>query len=103
MLRFHLQMAKLTATSKVLLAVVVLAVAGAAVYKHQDRLFSRQVGQPGSSTAAAPAAPAPQNRRRGDRPVTAALSQWPGHMALVVGNGGLPTPPRPAAAAAGPD
>ena len=33
-------------------------------------------------------------RPRGERPVTAALSEWPGHMALVVGNGGLHHPAR---------
>ena len=41
--------------------------------------------------------------RPGRRDVTVALSQWPGHMALVVGNGGLTTQPGSAAAAEGLD
>src|SRR5256885_8969390 len=102
MVRFHPQMAKLTTTSKVLIALVVVAVAGAALYKRRDQLFSRQLAQLGGTSSSAPA-PAPVNHRRGDRPVTAALSQWPGHMALVVGNGGLTTQPGSAAAGAGPD
>ncbi len=36
-----------------------------------------------------------------DRPVRVALSQWPGHLALVVGAGGLVTQPGSAAAEAG--
>jgi outer membrane protein OmpA-like peptidoglycan-associated protein/ABC-type nitrate/sulfonate/bicarbonate transport system substrate-binding protein len=39
----------------------------------------------------------------GRRKVTVALSQWPGHLALVVGNGGLTTQPGSAAAAQGLD
>jgi outer membrane protein OmpA-like peptidoglycan-associated protein/ABC-type nitrate/sulfonate/bicarbonate transport system substrate-binding protein len=51
--------------------------------------------------AAAPTAtPAPQPRRHG---LKVALSQWPGHLALVVGNGGLKTQPGSAAAALGLD
>src|SRR5204863_582029 len=102
MLRFHPQMAKLTTASKVLIAAVVVAVARAAAYKHRDQLFSSRLGEPGSSSPA-PAGSAPVNHRRGDRPVTVALSQWPGHMALVVGNGGLTTQPGSAAAAEGLD
>ena len=51
------------------------------------------------------AAPAPVSAavRPGRRDVTVALSQWPGHMALVVGNGGLTTQPGSAAAAEGLD
>lgn len=50
--------------------------------------------------AARPATPGPPARKR---PLTVALSQWPGHLALVVGNGGLTTKPGSAAAAAGLD
>jgi NitT/TauT family transport system substrate-binding protein len=103
MLRFPPAMAKLTATSKVLIALVVVAVAGAALYKRRDQLFGRQPAPPGAAGPATSSAPGPMNRRRGDRPVTAALSQWPGHMALVVGNGGLTTQPGSAAAALGLD
>ena len=96
-------MAKLTPASKVLIALVVLGVGGAAVYKRRDQLFPQKT-QPASAGSPAPApAPAPMNRKRGDRPVTVAVSQWPGHMALVVGNGGLTTQPGSAAAAEGLD
>ena len=51
------------------------------------------------------AAPVPVSAavRPGRRDVTVALSQWPGHLALVVGNGGLTTQPGSAAAAEGLD
>ncbi|HET6149408.1 MAG TPA: phosphate ABC transporter substrate-binding/OmpA family protein [Polyangia bacterium] len=61
------------------------------------------VSRPARATAAvSPAAPraAPPPRKR---PLTVALSQWPGHLALVVGNGGLTTQLGSAAAAAGLD
>src|SRR5689334_2449989 len=103
MVRFRPRMAKLTTTSKALIALVVVAVAGAALYKRRDQLFPRQLAQLGGSSTSAPASPAPVNRRRGDRPVTVALSQWPGHMALVVGAGGLTTQPGSAAADEGLD
>ena len=49
------------------------------------------------------AAPATPTARAGRRDVTVALSQWPGHLALVVGNGGLTTQAGSAAAAEGLD
>jgi outer membrane protein OmpA-like peptidoglycan-associated protein/ABC-type nitrate/sulfonate/bicarbonate transport system substrate-binding protein len=52
------------------------------------------------STSPAAAAPTPA---KGPRKVTVALSQWPGHLALVVGNGGLATQAGSAAAAEGLD
>jgi outer membrane protein OmpA-like peptidoglycan-associated protein/ABC-type nitrate/sulfonate/bicarbonate transport system substrate-binding protein len=51
----------------------------------------------------APSAAAPAAARPGRREVTVALSQWPGHLALVVGNGGLTTQAGSAAAAEGLD
>ncbi len=61
---------------------------------------------PGPAMAVAPAAPAPASPAPvapmpGRRPVTVALSQWPGHLALVVANGGLTTQPGSAADAEG--
>ena len=62
------------------------------------------VATPSPAVAAAPApAPAPAVASPGRRDVTVALSQWPGHLALVVGNGGLTTQPGSAAAAEGLD
>jgi outer membrane protein OmpA-like peptidoglycan-associated protein/ABC-type nitrate/sulfonate/bicarbonate transport system substrate-binding protein len=52
------------------------------------------------SPAVAPA-PAPAVPTPGRRDLTVALSQWPGHLALVVGNGGLSTQAGSAAAAEG--
>jgi outer membrane protein OmpA-like peptidoglycan-associated protein/ABC-type nitrate/sulfonate/bicarbonate transport system substrate-binding protein len=86
-------MPKLSNGARLLIALVVVICAGAAVYKRRDRLFG---GGPGPEAGSAPPASA---RPRGNRPVTAALSQWPGHMALVVGNGGLTTQPGSPAAA----
>jgi hypothetical protein len=57
--------------------------------------------KPAAAAPAAPPVPAPAHPGR--RAVTVALSQWPGHLALVVGNGGLATQPGSAAAAEGLD
>lgn len=57
----------------------------------------------GSDTARqrkGPALPPPHTTLQG-RPVRVGLSQWPGHLALVVGAGGLTTQPGSVAAAAG--
>jgi outer membrane protein OmpA-like peptidoglycan-associated protein/ABC-type nitrate/sulfonate/bicarbonate transport system substrate-binding protein len=62
-----------------------------------DQAGSRGAPPMAAAPVAAPAAPAAK------RGVTVALSQWPGHLALVVGNGGLTTQPGSAAAAAGLD
>jgi outer membrane protein OmpA-like peptidoglycan-associated protein/ABC-type nitrate/sulfonate/bicarbonate transport system substrate-binding protein len=56
--------------------------------------------RPIEASAAPVVAPAARAARRD---VTVALSQWPGHLALVVGNGGLTTQPGSAAAAEGLD
>jgi outer membrane protein OmpA-like peptidoglycan-associated protein/ABC-type nitrate/sulfonate/bicarbonate transport system substrate-binding protein len=48
-----------------------------------------------------PPTPAAAVATPGRRDLTVALSQWPGHLALVVGNGGLTTQPGSAAAAEG--
>ena len=55
---------------------------------------------------AAPAVPAPRaapSPELKDRPIRVAISQWPGHMALVVGAGGLRTQPGSIAAKEGLD
>jgi outer membrane protein OmpA-like peptidoglycan-associated protein/ABC-type nitrate/sulfonate/bicarbonate transport system substrate-binding protein len=60
--------------------------------------------RPSQAAAAAPSAPVPTvSPSPGRRAVTVALSQWPGHLALVVGNGGLTTQAGSAAAAEGLD
>ncbi|HVZ36356.1 MAG TPA: ABC transporter substrate-binding protein, partial [Polyangiaceae bacterium] len=55
---------------------------------------------PGSSSGSAPVAPPPY-LSIDKRPVRVGLSQWPGHLALVVGAGGLTTQPGSVAAAEG--
>ena len=54
-----------------------------------------------TQTAVAPKAASASVASIDNRPVRVALSQWPGHMALVVGAGGLTTQPGSAAAAEG--
>ncbi len=57
-------------------------------------------GAGGQGRSAAAATP-PPHASLDSRPVRVALSQWPGHLALVVGAGGLTTQPGSVAAAAG--
>src|SRR4051812_33976210 len=89
---------KMTPLAKGLLAVIVIGSAGVGIYRRWDRLGLGAPGKPGATAEATPA-PAPVHARSGK--VKVGLSQWPGHMALVVGNGGLTTQPGSAAAAEG--
>jgi outer membrane protein OmpA-like peptidoglycan-associated protein/ABC-type nitrate/sulfonate/bicarbonate transport system substrate-binding protein len=86
---------------------VSIALVGFTLYDHATEPRAApapaQTNAPAQTTASAPAlapAPAPTAKRRG---LTVALSQWPGHLALVVGNGGLTTQPGSAAAELGLD
>ena len=110
-------MQKLTTLSKVMLAVIAVGSTFGAVrtYGKNGQLAARpsplgplasaaalsaaSASAPpssgGAAKAAAPLAPL------GDRPVRVALSQWPGHMALLVGAGGLKTQPGSIAAEEG--
>ena len=65
----------------------------------------RRPGAPTPRLAIATTAPEPPSVTADPtrHKVTVALSQWPGHLALVVGNGGLTTQPGSAAAAQGLD
>jgi len=54
-----------------------------------------------AGSAAAPAGSAKLNLSAKGRPIRVGLSQWPGHMALLVGAGGLKTQPGSIAAAEG--
>jgi outer membrane protein OmpA-like peptidoglycan-associated protein len=91
-------MAKLSGTAKVLIVLIAVGSVGAAAFTHPERRLGAMGG----------AGPAPERavvvsggRKTGQ--VVVALSQWPGHMALVLGNGGLSTARGSAAAAAGLD
>ena len=93
-------MAKLSGSGKALVTVIAVISAGGAAYTHRQRLLP--IYQKAVSTERAPpAAPAAGARKPGQ--VVVALSEWPGHMALVLGNGGLTTQPGSAAAQAGLD
>ena len=86
-------MTKLTSLSKALIALTVLGAGAAAVYTHRERLL----GKNGLSFGPGPSGPAgvvpfPVPRRE-EGELIVALSEWPGHMALVVANGGLVTQP----------
>jgi NitT/TauT family transport system substrate-binding protein len=105
-------MQKLTALSKLLIAGILLGSSITAYHTYGGMLQAtaeparpKQRGaQPAAPTPAAVAvAPAAASRTPSERPVRVALSQWPGHMALVVGAGGLRTQPGSIAAKEGLD
>jgi NitT/TauT family transport system substrate-binding protein len=97
-------MGRLTTFSKVLIAVILCGSLAAAVYTRRDRVREWLAQTPlGGPSAPATGPIAGPGTGPGKRPVTVAVSQWPGHMALVVGNGGLTTQPGSPAAAEGLD
>lgn len=102
-------MSRLTPLSKTMIVTFVVASAVAARYTHRGWLsglgrirleIAGASPTPGSVEPKAIPVTAPLPGRR---TVTVALSQWPGHLALVVGNGGLTTQAESAAAAEGLD
>jgi outer membrane protein OmpA-like peptidoglycan-associated protein/ABC-type nitrate/sulfonate/bicarbonate transport system substrate-binding protein len=80
-----------------ILGVPTVALVAFTVYDQSTVTVSRPA-RASAVVAAAPPRPAAPTKKR---PLTVALSQWPGHLALVVANGGLTTKPGSAAAAAG--
>jgi NitT/TauT family transport system substrate-binding protein len=96
-------MARLTTGSKTLMAVILVGAAAAAVYTRRERLRELTGVPRGADVSAAAVIPTVTPSGTGKRPVTVAVSQWPGHMALVVGAGGLTTQPGSPAAAEGLD
>jgi outer membrane protein OmpA-like peptidoglycan-associated protein/ABC-type nitrate/sulfonate/bicarbonate transport system substrate-binding protein len=105
-------MEKLTLTTRVLLAAIAVGSAFGAVrtYGHSElRATERKHAQVDELAAAAtPKAPAGSSSKSSatpvqGRPLRVALSQWPGHMALLVGAGGLRTTSGSIAAAQGLD
>src|SRR6185369_6869277 len=108
-------MQKLTALSK-LLIIGILVGSGVTAYRTYGGMLQASAEPPRAQLPGAPpAAPgAPPLLAAGavsaakpqplkDRPVRVALSQWPGHMGLVVGTGGLRTQPGSIAAKEGLD
>jgi NitT/TauT family transport system substrate-binding protein len=103
-------MTRLTPLSKTMIVTFVVASAVSAGYTHRAWLRAamrpRLEGTASKETSAGQATPAALPVAAplpGRKTVTVALSQWPGHLALVVGNGGLTTQPGSAAAAEGLD
>jgi outer membrane protein OmpA-like peptidoglycan-associated protein/ABC-type nitrate/sulfonate/bicarbonate transport system substrate-binding protein len=78
-------MTRLTPISKVLIAGIVLGSGVTALQTYGAR--PKEPARFASASSAASAGPS------GKRPVRVAVSQWPGHMALLVGAGGLTTQP----------
>src|SRR5882724_1062563 len=96
-------MAVIISPAKALLVILGVPTVAMAAFTFSDRAVS---STPPPTHAVAPAAPAaaPRPAKLARRhALTVAVSQWPGHLALVVGNGGLTTQPGSAAAAAGLD
>jgi outer membrane protein OmpA-like peptidoglycan-associated protein len=97
-----------TDSSKVPIVVVVVCAAAIGAFTLHDRSSTpmppaSKVAAPAPAPASAPAPVPTVAPMPGRRSVTVALSQWPGHLALVVGNGGLTTALGSAAAAEGLD
>jgi outer membrane protein OmpA-like peptidoglycan-associated protein/ABC-type nitrate/sulfonate/bicarbonate transport system substrate-binding protein len=95
-------MGKLTALSKILLAFIALGATLAAIRTYGGR-FARKgevaaaispsalSAQQNQRPAAAPSASVPSLQNLDSRPLRVAIATWPGHMPLVLGNGGLTT------------
>jgi NitT/TauT family transport system substrate-binding protein len=106
----RIDMERLTTLSKLLIAAILAGAGATAIHTHRDRLFQSGEG-PASVPAAARGEPLASAAARNEpvfpyqagRPVKVALSQWPGHMALIVGAGGLKTQPGSIAAQHGLD
>jgi outer membrane protein OmpA-like peptidoglycan-associated protein/ABC-type nitrate/sulfonate/bicarbonate transport system substrate-binding protein len=86
----HWQMEKFTGLSRFLIAIIVVG-SGVTAF--------RTYGAPTLRSSEVATAAKPKPKPIGKRPVRVGISQWPGHMALVVGAGGLTTQPGSPAAA----
>lgn len=101
-------MQKLTPLSRFLIVAILIG-CGITAYRTYGGILPVSAEPPRAAAAPASAAPAPaavgsvaaKPLALGTRPVRVALSQWPGHMALLVGAGGLKTQPGSLAAKQG--
>jgi outer membrane protein OmpA-like peptidoglycan-associated protein/ABC-type nitrate/sulfonate/bicarbonate transport system substrate-binding protein len=98
-------MAGLSNSAKGIIGIVVAPSLVAIVFSLVDRTNASRPAAPTPRLSIATTAPEPPSVTADPtrHKVTVALSQWPGHLALVVGNGGLTTQPGSAAAAQGLD
>ena len=88
--------------SQAMVALVAVPIVAMLAFTVYDRGGAANAPRPAAAVAApAPSSPAAVAPMPGRRAVTVALSQWPGHLALVVANGGLTTQPGSAADAEG--
>jgi outer membrane protein OmpA-like peptidoglycan-associated protein/ABC-type nitrate/sulfonate/bicarbonate transport system substrate-binding protein len=102
-------MGKLTALSKILIAFIALGATLAAIRTYSGRFAHKpgadqvvQSGNAATQTLALQSGSAASRLASIDsRPLRVALATWPGHMPLVLGNGGLSTRPGSAAASEG--
>lgn len=99
-------MGKLTALSKILIAFIALGATLAAIRTYSGRFSAQQETERVASSnvvtqvlAVQPGSAAARLASIDSRPIRVALATWPGHMPLVLGNGGLST--RPGSAAEG--
>jgi NitT/TauT family transport system substrate-binding protein len=94
-------MTKLTSISKVLLGLILGGAIMASFHTYRDRLVSFWRAKPTPPSPVARPSVVPVPRKPGE--IVVALSEWPGHMPLVIANGGLTTTPGSAAASEGLD
>jgi NitT/TauT family transport system substrate-binding protein len=103
-------MQKLTPLARLLIVAILIGSGVTAYRTYEGRLqasaepagaAAARDGVAGASASSGLAAGAAKPVPLADRPVRVALSQWPGHMALVVGAGGLKTQPGSIAAKLG--
>jgi outer membrane protein OmpA-like peptidoglycan-associated protein/ABC-type nitrate/sulfonate/bicarbonate transport system substrate-binding protein len=102
-------MGKLTALSKILIAFIALGATLAAIRTYSSRFARKPVAEAGVASAntvtqTLPAQPGSATTRLASidsRPLKVAIATWPGHMPLVIGNGGVSTQPGSAAESEG--
>jgi outer membrane protein OmpA-like peptidoglycan-associated protein len=97
-------MGKLTPLSKVLIALILIgsSITAARTYGIELGVFRRAIAPPAVSSASASAKP-PAPPPKPARPLRVAVSQWPGHMPILIATGGLRTQPGSPAAKLGLD
>jgi NitT/TauT family transport system substrate-binding protein len=93
-------MEKLTPVAKLLIAGVFV-VCGAVGYRTHKHRFVPVAPEHAAATASSASKPAASAESRAARPFRIAVSQWPGHMPLLVAAGGLETQPDSPAAREG--
>jgi outer membrane protein OmpA-like peptidoglycan-associated protein/ABC-type nitrate/sulfonate/bicarbonate transport system substrate-binding protein len=102
-------MGKLTGLSKILIAFIALGATLAAIRTYSGRFTAKPAAEQAAAStvvvtqtlAARPSSAATRLAAIDSRPLRVAIATWPGHMPLVLGNGGLTTRPGSAAEAEG--